>query len=544
MKNIYKVCFSLCSLGYKYKWAIAFGHSHMGNANSVASEQHNRSNESEEEPTSPNSAVHLSNSTENSAANETLAIDPHNSTLAITADKIKVTLDAKDRKIYSLDLKSWNLNQVPKSILNYSHLNWVDLSKNQLVEIPSEICTLSNLKRLSLGNNLLRALPDDIGKLTQLNWIDLTHNRLTSLPDSFGDLTLLGGLGLSDCQISEFPICITRLTNLVKFGMFANRITKIPNEIGNLTKLMKLDFSSNHIQQIPKEIGKLKNLIWLNLSHNSIIEIPHEMRNLIQLKELGLGHNRIVRLPDLSSLRNLTVFPVYDNCLEEIGEWIGELREVEKIDVSFNFLKSFPPNVFNLQKLKHLNLSMNYISEISLPTNMNQQSGIEIIDVRSNKLLSLPWELVSHNFEDLKEIRVIGMASGSGAPRPPDEEFIVNELISIREERAKHCTPRLKDLSLNTLIATNGCSPIYARSTCIPKKLHNPSLNEQISCCSLCRVAFVHLPLFGIEWREPAQLGQSLNSLEIVLIPFIRKFCGFSCHKNWRRVIRNSPLLV
>ncbi len=137
---------------------------------------------------------------------------------------------AKDRS-RSLDLRSFDLTDLPPEIGDLTDLTDLDLGFNQLVMFPPELGRLENLTRLSLAGNQLSGLSPEIGRLRNLRVLDLRGNRLTRLPPEVGGLT-----------------------NLVSLNLFANELAEVPGEIGNLRNLIRLDLGRNRLISLPPEL--------------------------------------------------------------------------------------------------------------------------------------------------------------------------------------------------------------------------------------------------------------------------------------------------
>ncbi len=65
-----------------------------------------------------------------------------------------------------------------KIIGSLSHLNKLDLSRNQIKGLPENIGNLSNLKHLNLSYNHIATLPTTLGNLKNLKHLDLKSNNL------------------------------------------------------------------------------------------------------------------------------------------------------------------------------------------------------------------------------------------------------------------------------------------------------------------------------------------------------------------------------
>ncbi|MHA1985922.1 MAG: leucine-rich repeat domain-containing protein [Promethearchaeota archaeon] len=145
-----------------------------------------------------------------------------------------------------------------------------------------------------------------------------------------------------DTEIIKF------LVNYDLMGLF----TKEELESLHVNKVV-IEFPFNN--QIQPEIGYLTALDELTIySENMVLELPDTLGNLIQLKKLHLrGCNNVKELPQtISKLKNLKSLslPYYSSY---IPEWIGNLTNLEKLDISAENFKKVPEFI---KKLKHLKI--------------------------------------------------------------------------------------------------------------------------------------------------------------------------------------------
>ncbi|MFY7991210.1 MAG: leucine-rich repeat domain-containing protein [Fluviicola sp.] len=112
-------------------------------------------------------------------------------------------------------------DSIPESLWNFTHLRYLDLSKNRLKEIPPEI-----------------------GKLKELRTLDVSKNKLSGAPVFICQLTQLRKLHIARNQYSSLPSCIGYLTHLVVLDIWDNPINSLPDEVMNLKKLQFVDMRS------------------------------------------------------------------------------------------------------------------------------------------------------------------------------------------------------------------------------------------------------------------------------------------------------------
>lgn len=199
-----------------------------------------------------------------------------------------------------LDMFDNNISYVPNEIYKLSNLEHLSLNKNRLTELPSVLFLLPNLKSLSLKDNRITSIVGEkYSELFKIKKIDLSHNSITSFA-KFG--TLLSSqteeLLLKGNSLSKFPEIISSITSLKKLNLSENKIEHLPDDIfDGLLNLEELDLSLNRLTYLPTSIGKLTKLRYLNLSGNRIPTLPIEIENLVSLEKLELLGNPIERAP-------------------------------------------------------------------------------------------------------------------------------------------------------------------------------------------------------------------------------------------------------
>ena len=148
----------------------------------------------------------------------------------------KIQQSEKQLHITELILEGTNkkvLTDLPREVLQLSHLTDLDLSNNKLSRLPRSITKLTNLTWLNLKNNKLTDVPESIIKLRNLTWLDLSNNNITNLPKSLAELKKLRWLYLNDNKLSILPEWITELENLKWLYLDNNQLTTPPPEIAN-----------------------------------------------------------------------------------------------------------------------------------------------------------------------------------------------------------------------------------------------------------------------------------------------------------------------
>ena len=108
-----------------------------------------------------------------------------------------------------------SITEVPKSIANLLHLQYLNLSHTKIERLPSETCKLYNLQFLLLsGCKRLTELPEDMEKLVNLHHLDVSDTALREMPGQIAELKNLQTL--SDIVVSKHNDGL-KLADLGKF---------------------------------------------------------------------------------------------------------------------------------------------------------------------------------------------------------------------------------------------------------------------------------------------------------------------------------------
>ncbi|KAG2553581.1 leucine-rich repeat receptor-like serine/threonine-protein kinase BAM2 [Panicum virgatum] len=318
----------------------------------------------------------------------------------------RVSCDAADRRVISLDLSGLNLSgPVPAAALSsLPHLQTLNLSNNILNStFPEEIiASLRSLRVLDLyNNNLTGPLPAALPNLTDLVHVHLGGNFFSgSIPSSYGQWSRIRYLALSGNELTgEIPPELGNLTTLreLYLGYFNSFTGGIPPELGRLRALVRLDMANCGISgEIPLEVANLTSLDTLFLQINALSgRLPTEIGAMEALKSLDLSNNLFVgSIPaSFASLKNLTLLNLFRNRLAgEIPEFLGDLPNLEVLQLwENNFTGGIPPN---------LGVAA---------------TGLKIVDVSTNRLTGvLPSELCAG--ERLETFIALGNSLFGGIP--------------------------------------------------------------------------------------------------------------------------------
>lgn len=279
-----------------------------------------------------------------------------------------------------LDLSSNYFNNLPYSIGGLKNLRWLDLNNNQLRSLPSQIGELENLRWLNLGSNQLIILPSQIGELKNLRWLNLTENdsldwkNMCNILSKFSQKTLFSLEAKEEqesilwVQIDSKQIFqvlenasfsqIEELKNLPSLDLNNNQLTLLPAQIGELNNLQTLDLFANQLRLLPSQIGELKNLQSLDLRYNDSLDLAS-----VCVTFANFPKKIILSTKDNASNDEEDVLLIVIPKQSSLPSQIGELKNLQTLDLKNNQLSSLPAQIGKLKNLKKLNLSNNPIPE-------------------------------------------------------------------------------------------------------------------------------------------------------------------------------------
>jgi len=245
-----------------------------------------------------------------------------------------------------------SITEVPNSIGNLLHLQYLNLSHTKIERLPSETCKLYNLQFLLLsGCKRLTELPESIGKLVNLRHLDVSDTALTEMPVQIAKLENLHTL--SDFVVSKH-------TDGLKLG----ELGKYPHLHGkiSISQLQNVNDPFEAVQanmKMKKQIDKL-SLEWdcgITFSNSQIQSVVLEhLRPSTNLKSLTIKGYAGISFPNWlgDSLFSNMVYLRISNCddclwlppLGQLGNLkeliIEEMQSVQTIGTEFYGSDSFP----------------------------------------------------------------------------------------------------------------------------------------------------------------------------------------------------------
>nr|GMC52736.1 probable inactive leucine-rich repeat receptor-like protein kinase At3g03770 [Ipomoea batatas] len=286
--------------------------------------------------------------------------------------------------------------------------------------IDSFVVTLARLKTLrvlslvSLG--IWGPLPDKIHRLASLEVMDLSWNFM------FGSI----------------PFNMSRLVKLHALTLDGNFFNDtVPDWFGSSFKnLTILSLKNNRLKgKFPSSLSKVAALTDVMFSHNMLSGKLPDLSALLNLHLLDLRENRFdSELPPLP--KGLATVLLSNNTFSgEIPKQLGELHQLQHLDLSNNFLSGTPPDeLFSLPNISYLNLASNLLRG-SLSDRISCGDTLGFVDISSNRLVGkLPSCLDPTS--DKRIVRSSGNCLSVSAQNQHPESYCVQEKHTNRKKVA------------------------------------------------------------------------------------------------------------
>ncbi|KAF7236465.1 hypothetical protein EYD10_16797 [Varanus komodoensis] len=226
-------------------------------------------------------------------------------------------------------------------------------------------------------------------------------------------------LNLSGRGLEELPegLCAAVGSSLSVLSMRRNRLTQLPSAaaLRHLGRLAELDLSHNRLRCLRDDgqaLALLRGLRKLSFSHNQLGAsgdgaLPAGLGELRQLEELDLSFNRLCHLPEeaLARLQQLRTLDVDHNQLPAFPSVLLGLGALEELDCSGNrLLRALPEGISALRRLKILWLSGTGLA--ALPEGLCQLGALESLMLDGNRLRGLPA-----GFGSLQRLKMLNLSS-------------------------------------------------------------------------------------------------------------------------------------
>ena len=171
----------------------------------------------------------------------------------------------------------------------------------------------------------------------------------------------------------------------------ANEVYEDPPR-GIFAGLESIDMHGNLLKGVPKNLGNLSRLTTLNLSRNQLTFSDFSIISQIRcLKDLRLAENSLSGLvPEvIGDLEDLEALDIHGNAVTELPSSLGKLSKLKILNVANNRLSTLPfEAIFDLP-LSEIIASRNKLSGSFLPVNIPMVPSLQVLDISTNALTSV-----------------------------------------------------------------------------------------------------------------------------------------------------------
>ncbi len=324
-----------------------------------------------------------------SSSNSKIISDPFHSSWRITVRPVISTLLFWNKYEISSDIvynlfKYWTIKEWNKERQEWYAI-FFDKENNKYYYVDNEV-SITNITYMNADNyswdNFF-----DISWLWNFFWLTFLKIKLDNSVKWLDELYNLTNMKEAYFYKSPWLTDTKYLKNMNKLEKLAITYTykNINLEwLQYLTNLTHLDLRSNKIDNLPSNIWNLTNLTYLNLGSNKISSLPSEMWNLTNLKYLNLYNNELTEVPDLGlAAKNFTTSYCYSSsnaiilCKNKISnaDNLSKYTNLDKIDLGYNSLTAFNPDLSSLSNLVYIDLRYNNLKSLW------------------NNILSLDWKI-------------------------------------------------------------------------------------------------------------------------------------------------------
>uniref|UniRef100_A0A673JHF2 Leucine-rich repeat-containing protein 40 n=1 Tax=Sinocyclocheilus rhinocerous TaxID=307959 RepID=A0A673JHF2_9TELE len=238
--------------------------------------------------------------------------------------------------------------------------------------------------QLNLSGRGLTEVPQSVWRLNTDTPQEAQQNLSFGAADRWWEQTDLTKLLLSSNKLQSLSEDVKLLSALVVLDIHDNQLSSLPDSIGDLEQLQKLILSLNKLTELPSGLWRLTNLRYLVLTKSLV--------NLKNLVKLNLSCNKLKSLPPaISQMKNLIMLDCSQNQLESIPPVLAQMESLEQLYLRHNKLR-FLPELPCCKTLKELHCGNNQI-EILEADHLKHLSALSFLELRDNKVKSLPEEI-------------------------------------------------------------------------------------------------------------------------------------------------------
>lgn len=254
---------------------------------------------------------------------------------------------------------------------NLVYLENLDLSHNEITEIESKsFVGLGNIETLKVTHNpFVKTLGNNtFDGLDALTSIDLSSTRTTSYKNrSFSGLPLLKYINASNGQLSSIEYdAFIQTGSIEKLDLSHNLLSVFYVNTSSISKVEEIYLNDNLIRHITNDtFSGLKLLRMLNLVDNNIQRMEaYAFKNVDKLSHLYLSSNMQMKIIGNPFINLTNLYQVNLNSVKTNFTFQSAVS-IENLDMNLCGIGDLNKlSIFNVDKLRELNLSANKILKI------------------------------------------------------------------------------------------------------------------------------------------------------------------------------------
>jgi hypothetical protein len=254
-------------------------------------------------------------------------------------------------------------------------------------QLPQGIFELAQLDQLNLARLRLKELPLGLERIKGLRSLQLVGNRLSTLPASFAELKSLEVLDLSENSFNHVPEVLQTLPKLRLLNLSKNNLQKLPEFLARFPALRKLEVDQCHFDQFPTVLWGMPFLEDLDLSfdedRNPTSDFAEGIGKLTRLKHLQLWRYPFETFPEAMLLPTLESLQLdFSDKIRAIPPWFGKFSKLKILSFTFCWgLRQLPAEIGELKNLEILDLG--YTAVRALPETLSKLQGLQRLGLPS-----------------------------------------------------------------------------------------------------------------------------------------------------------------
>ncbi|XP_049278369.1 leucine-rich repeat neuronal protein 1-like [Anopheles funestus] len=286
------------------------------------------------------------------------SLQGHQSVTALNLDNNQITTVEEEafanfKNLVSLSLRRNMITIVRDYVDSPNMLQYLDLSYNWIEDIKGlRTFMLPHLTYLNLSHNRIASVQSELSKLKALDILDLSHNAIKKDGKPFILPKNLSQLLLSHNELTTWPFAYVPET-LTVLSLSFNQI----DFTQEATSVRSLDLSSNRLASFCSEC--FPAVEELDLSGNYFEAFPQFSNRTSTVRKISFN-----RMPNLRIIKRSDFTEIEEHLHElevsfcprlstiESNAFI-DLKELKRLDLSFNVLQQVPENMINWNRLEH-----------------------------------------------------------------------------------------------------------------------------------------------------------------------------------------------